>query len=260
MAAVASARSRRRLSLAEPPFRPSLSYCHRRSPSDSVTTNSTSLVRKLRRYILTNARYHLRDYAIVQYITAERFAPFLPQESDSSDAVALSHRWVTAPLLVSDGELQHMLNFRAADQPELRQSYCYFRSWPMEKWQLERIMQSIQADGYSYSVFSNWSFLIRGMANNIIATSERLLEAHPVSHTSGDRSDSCISSNMLRPVHTGTKNIPDEVEVLFSNCASHMRVFFEGSQIACELHKANFILASASDRSSLYTRRKSQAW
>lgn len=125
MAAVARARSRRRLGLAESPFRPSLSYCHRRSPSDSVTTNSTNPARKLRRYILTNARHYLLDYAIVQHTTAERFAPFLPQESDSSDTVALLHRWVTAPLLVSNGELQHMLEFRTADQPELRQSYCW---------------------------------------------------------------------------------------------------------------------------------------
>ncbi|KAF2194207.1 hypothetical protein K469DRAFT_744879 [Zopfia rhizophila CBS 207.26] len=68
--------------------------------------------------------------------------------------------------------------------------------------------------------------------NALNSASEQLLaettKAHPVSHKSEDRSDSCISSNMLRPFQTGIKDISDEVEVHFLNCASHMRVFFEG--------------------------------
>lgn len=176
-AAATRARIRRRRSLEELPSRPSPTYCHRRSLTDSVATNSTNLARILKRQILTNTQHHLRDYSIVQHITAERFAPFLPQESDSPETVVLFHKWITAPLLVTDEELERILPFQEAGRPELPaaplrsyQSFCYFRSWPMEKWQLQRIMQSIQADGYPYSAFTNWRFIIRNVASDVIVT------------------------------------------------------------------------------------------
>jgi hypothetical protein len=168
-------RIRRRLSLTE--ISVTTEYCHRRSLSDSMVANATNVARLLKRQILANARHHLRDYPVSQQVTAERFAPFLPHESDGPKKVALFHKWVTAPLLVTDGELQQILAYEATGQSALpvapltsRQSYCYFRSWPMEKWQLERIMQSIRADGYSFEAFSSWSFILHHVANSAIVT------------------------------------------------------------------------------------------
>lgn len=149
---------RRRHSLAGSSLR--LTYPHRRSRSDSELANATIPAKTLTRLLLNNARRHLRDYTFANQITAERFSPFLPKESDDLEVVTLFNRWLVAPLLVSDQDLKQILPFRAADQLEddpmqPRQTYCYFRSWSMQKLQLELIVHAIEADGYAFEAFSN---------------------------------------------------------------------------------------------------------
>jgi hypothetical protein len=170
----ASMRQRsRRLSLAGSSL--PLTYSHRRSKSDSEIANATILAKTLTRLFLNNARHHLRDYAFANQITAERVAPFLPKESDHPEVVTLFYRWLIAPLLVSDQDLKQILPFRTADQSqnvpmEPRQTYCYFRSWSMQKWQLELIMQAIEADGYPFEAFSNWKDALRATADHSVVT------------------------------------------------------------------------------------------
>jgi hypothetical protein len=163
----------RRLSLAGSSLR--LTYTHRRSKSDSEIANATILAKTLSRLFLNNARHHLRDYASANQITAERVAPVLPKESDNPEIVTLFHGWLIAPLLVSDQDLKQILPFRAADQSrdapmKPRQTYCYFRSWSMQKWQLELIMQAIEADGYLFEASSNWKDALRTIADHSVVT------------------------------------------------------------------------------------------
>ena len=164
---------RRRHSLAGSSLR--LTYPHRRSRSGAELANATIPAKTLTRLLLNNARRHLRDYAFANQITAERFSPFLPKESDDLEVVTLFNRWLVAPLLVSDQDLKQILPFRAADQLEYdpmqpRQTYCYFRSWPMQKWQLELIMHAIEADGYAFEAFSNWKDALHTTASHSVVT------------------------------------------------------------------------------------------
>jgi hypothetical protein len=164
---------RRRHSLAGSSLR--LTYTHRRSRSDSELANATIPARTLTRLILNNAQLHLRDYTFANQITAERFSPFLPKETDNLEVVTLFNRWLVAPLLVSDQDLKQILPFHAAGQSgnntmQLRQTYCYFRSWSMQKWQLELIVHAIEADGYTFEAFSNWKDALHTTPSHSVVT------------------------------------------------------------------------------------------
>lgn len=143
--------SRRRRSSSLPNNPTQIPIIFRRPRSASVVetveyTNATS-AEKLSRIMMRQVRSELRMQSVdVRGFTTQHLQAFLPVETNTEDHFHIFTSFMKEPLLVPDSDLQSILRCKPSLKGDPRIKYgtfCYYRSWPMTREQLQDILASL---------------------------------------------------------------------------------------------------------------------
>ena len=127
-------------------------HLHKRGALDSIYISFTASPRALACQILARICAGINSYSSkAQYIAEDRFISFLPKESDDEEILHIFRKWMTEPLRIIDSELLRIWRREVSlkDSARLAEApICYYKSWSMDKWQLETLIHAIDGDGY----------------------------------------------------------------------------------------------------------------
>ena len=161
--------SRRRRSSSLPKNPTQIPIMFRRPRSASVVetvefTNATS-AEKLSRVMMRQVRSELRMQNVdVRGFTTQHLQACLPVETNTEDHLNIFKSFMKEPLLVPDSDLQSILRYKPSLKGDPRIKYgtfCYYRSWPMTREQLQDILASLAEQNFFSKRTQHWTNICR---------------------------------------------------------------------------------------------------
>lgn len=160
-------RHRRSSSLPESPTQFPIIFRRPRSASVGETveyTNATS-AEKLSWIMMRQVRSEMRMQRVdMRGFTTQHLQAFLPVETNTEDHLRIFISFMKEPLLAPDSDLQSTLRCKPSlkDDPRIKYgTFCYYRSWPMTREQLQDILASLAEQGFFSRRTQHWTNIYR---------------------------------------------------------------------------------------------------